>query len=50
MTTTKTLATLVTVAALAATPGVATAATDRCNDGNCRIALNHNEVLVTSGS
>jgi hypothetical protein len=42
------IATALTVAAIGATPAVATAA-GKCDDGaSCRIALNHNEVLVTT--
>jgi hypothetical protein len=43
------IATALTVAAIGATPAVASAAT-KCDGGgaSCRIALNHNEVLVTS--
>ena len=42
------IATALTVAALGATPAVAGAASHCDNGGSCRIALNHNEVLVTS--
>jgi hypothetical protein len=43
------VATALTVAAIGATPAVAAAST-KCSDdtATCRIALNHNEVLVTT--
>jgi hypothetical protein len=48
MKTTTILATALTVAAVGSAPAIASAA-GKCDDGaSCRIALNHNEVLVTT--
>lgn len=42
------LITVLTVAAVGTVPGTASAA-PKCDDGgSCRIAVNHNEILVTS--
>jgi hypothetical protein len=43
-----TIATVLTVAAIGSTPAVAGAASNCPAGEQCRIALNHNEVLATS--
>jgi hypothetical protein len=48
MATPKILITVLTVAALGSTPAVASAAAGSTDRGGDRIAVNHNEVLVTS--
>jgi hypothetical protein len=48
MKTTTVIATALAVAAVGSTPAIASAA-GKCDEGaSCRIALNHNEVLVTT--